>query len=42
VKKGAPIALVGATGVATGTHLHYALYVAGIAVDPAWWESQAR
>jgi len=42
MKKGEIIGRVGATGVATGPHLHYALYVAGVAVDPAWWEKEAR
>lgn len=42
VAKGETIAKVGATGVATGPHLHYALYVADTSVNPAWWESQAR
>ncbi len=42
VKKGETIARVGSTGVATGPHLHYALYVDRVAVDPAWWENKAR
>jgi murein DD-endopeptidase MepM/ murein hydrolase activator NlpD len=37
VKAGRKIARVGSTGVATGPHLHYALYVHGIAVDPLLW-----
>lgn len=42
VKKGEIIGRVGNSGVATGPHLHYALYVAGVAVNPAWWEEQSR
>jgi len=42
VERGAIIGRVGSTGVATGPHLHYALYVGGVAVDPAWWEEKAR
>ena len=42
VEQGQIIARVGATGVATGPHLHYGLYVADTAVDPAWWEQTAR
>lgn len=37
VTAGQAIARVGATGVATGPHLHYALYVHGVAVDPTLW-----
>lgn len=37
VKAGQKIGRVGSTGVATGPHLHYALYVHGTAVDPLLW-----
>ena len=37
VKASQKIARVGATGVSTGPHLHYALYVHGTAVDPLLW-----
>jgi len=37
VAAGDPVGLVGATGVSTGPHLHWALYVHGVAVDPLWW-----
>jgi len=37
VKAGQKLARVGSTGVATGPHLHYALYVNGVAVDPLLW-----
>ena len=39
VRAGDTIAHVGSTGVATGPHLHYALYVHGVAVDPLLWKS---
>lgn len=38
VKKGQLIARVGHTGVATGPHLHYALYAHGTAIDPTLFE----
>lgn len=37
VKPGQPIGTVGTTGASTGPHLHWGLYVHGVAVDPVPW-----
>ena len=37
VRTGQAMARVGATGLATGPHLHYGIYVHGRDVDPALW-----
>jgi murein DD-endopeptidase MepM/ murein hydrolase activator NlpD len=37
VKQGQVIGRIGATGAATGPHLHYAVYVRHEAVDPLFW-----
>ncbi|MGK7951339.1 MAG: peptidoglycan DD-metalloendopeptidase family protein [Xenococcaceae cyanobacterium] len=37
VKAGQPIGTVGATGASTGPHLHWGLYVHGVAVSPVPW-----
>lgn len=37
VEAGQQIGTVGATGMSTGPHLHWGLYVQGVAVDPVPW-----
>ena len=37
VNKGDVIGYVGATGRATGAHLHWTLYANGVAVNPQQW-----
>jgi len=35
LKRGETLGLVGETGMATGPHLHFELYINGVRVDPA-------
>lgn len=42
VRTGRTIARVGATGLATGPHLHYGIYVHGKDVDPAAWRDMPQ
>ena len=37
VAQGSQVGAVGATGLATGPHLHWELIVAGVNVDPVYW-----
>jgi murein DD-endopeptidase MepM/ murein hydrolase activator NlpD len=37
VEKGQPIGKVGTTGLSTGPHLHWELWVGGANVDPIEW-----
>ena len=39
VRSGATLARVGSTGLSTGPHLHYGIYVHGADVDPAAWRA---
>lgn len=41
VKKGNPIGKLGMTGYATGPHLHWALFVKNIPVDPFQWTKKS-
>jgi murein DD-endopeptidase MepM/ murein hydrolase activator NlpD len=41
VRRGATLARVGATGLATGPHLHYGIYIHGKDVDPGVWHGLA-
>jgi murein DD-endopeptidase MepM/ murein hydrolase activator NlpD len=42
VRKGTPIALMGATGRTTGTHLHYEVHHNGRALNPKTFVSRPR
>jgi murein DD-endopeptidase MepM/ murein hydrolase activator NlpD len=37
IAQGAPVGAIGATGLATGPHLHWELIVGGVNVDPVFW-----
>jgi murein DD-endopeptidase MepM/ murein hydrolase activator NlpD len=37
IAQGTPVGGIGATGLATGPHLHWELIVAGVNVDPVFW-----
>lgn len=39
VRRGAPLGRVGVTGLATGPHLHYGIYLHGKDVDPGAWHA---
>ena len=39
VKKGDIIGKVGSSGIASGPHLHWGLYLLGMTVDPSFWTS---
>lgn len=41
VQKGEVLGLLGATGLVTGAHLHWEMWVQGVQVDPMQWVQQA-
>lgn len=40
VQAGQAIGTVGSSGASTGPHLHWGLYVNGVAIDPELWRNQ--
>lgn len=42
VKKGEIVGYVGATGFATGPHLHWGLYIHGVPTDPRAWAPEVK
>lgn len=41
VQAGQQVGTVGSTGASTGPHLHWGLYVHGVAIDPVPWRNQS-
>jgi len=37
IGRGEPIGTIGATGLITGPHLHWEMWVSGVQVDPLQW-----
>jgi hypothetical protein len=40
IRRGSPVGYIGKTGLATGYHLHWEMWINGVAVDPLQWTKQ--